>query len=621
MQRRQRAVGWRQMLPGIGRVLGRFVPYLRQHKGLLAGAGAALMAATLFRILEPWPLKFVIDRVVVTEPGGTGSGIAWIDSLPPMTLLTLCAAGLVATLGLRALMTYLSTVGFALAGNRVLTAVRRDLFRHLQRLSPSFHDRARSGDLTLRVVGDVGLLKEATVTAILPLLANGLVLAAMIGVMMWLNWQLALVAFLPLPLLWLATVRIGRRLQTVSREQRAREGAMAAATAESMGAIRLVQAFSLEDRLGKAFDAQNGKSLTEGVRAKRLAAGLERGVDVLIAFAMALVLWYGAVLVLRGALTPGDLIVFLTYLKNSFRPIRDHAKYTARFAKATAAGERIVDILEIEPEIRDRPDARAAPRLLGAVRFENVSFAYPGRGGRLEGIDLALAPGERVALVGPSGAGKSTLAAMPLRFYDPQAGRILLDGMDIRDLTLESVRGQIGIVLQDNLLIAGSVRDNIALAVEDATQAEVETAARLANAHDFIVRLADGYATPIGERGATLSAGQRQRIAIARAILRDNPILVLDEPTTGLDRRSEDAVIEALLRATRGRTTLLVTHDLELAAEMDRVIVLAAGRIVESGPAAPLLAAGGPFASLWAAGGERRSAARMKERNGHAVAC
>lgn len=599
--RRSRPLKLRETATGLRRVMHHIVPYLPAYRRLLVGAALALLGATLMRLLEPWPLKLVIDRVMVAAPADGTSGIAFIDALPPETLLLACAAAVVVTIGVRALLEYSSTIGFALAGNKILTQLRHDLYRHLQRLSLSFHNRARTGDLTMRMVTDVGIMREAAVTAVLPLITHVLILVGMVAVMLWLNWQLALIALMPMPILLLTTVKLGRRIQAISRKQRGREGNIAAATAESMAGIRVVQALSLEDRMAATFASHNDQSLKEGVKAKRLAAGLERTADLLVALSTALVLWFGTKLVLRGELTPGDLIVFLAYLKNAFKPVRDFAKYSARLAKASAAGERVVDILEEEPTVRDAPDAVPAPPLVGPIRYEKVAFDYGKGRPVLDGIDLTLEPGRMIALVGASGAGKSTLASLLMRLYDPTAGRIHFDDRDLREFTLDSLRGQISVLLQDSLLFSDTVRENIALAAPGASQDEIEAAARLANAHAFIERMPDGYDTVLTERGTSLSTGERQRLAIARAALRESPILILDEPTVGLDRENERLVIEALRRLARGRSVLLITHDLDFAAEADEIALLDRGRILERGRHEELLRAKGGYSALYRA--------------------
>jgi ATP-binding cassette subfamily B protein len=475
------------------------------------------------------------------------------------------------------------------------------LFRHLQTLSLAFHHRARGGDLVVRMIGDIGMVQEVAVTAVLPILGNLLVLIGMFSVMLWLDTQLALLAVATLPLLGLATWHRGRRIHAAARQTRKREGAMAATASESMTAIKTIQSMSLDERFTDAFVSHNSASLKEGVKVKRLSAGLERGIDVLVAVATALVLWFGARRVLAQELSPGELLVFLFYLKSAFRPLRDAAKFGARLAKAAAAGERVLEIFETIPAVQDLPDAIVAPPLRGEIRFENVGFAYEGAAPSLCDVDLRIEPGCHVALVGPSGSGKSTLTSLVLRLYDPAQGRVLIDGHDLRALTQTSLRSQISVVLQDTLLFATSVRENIAYGAKGVSEDDIEAAARLANADAFIRALPQGYDTVLGERGSTLSNGQRQRLAIARAAVRDCPILILDEPTAGLDRENELLVTEALRRLAEHRTTLHVTHRSAAARQADRVLFIEHGRIVDDGRHAALMRRNDRYASFWQA--------------------
>jgi ATP-binding cassette, subfamily B, bacterial len=582
----------------MGRIIQKFLPQIRKQRTLLTVSFLALLAETAMRLLEPWPLKFIFDRIILPGFRPDAVGVPFLNTLSPMALLTLLTLALIAIAFLRGAAAYSSTAGMAIAATHVMTDIRGNLYSHLQRLSLGFHNKAKSGDLITRVTYDIERLREVTVVAALPLLTNVLTLVGMLGVMFWLNWELALISMAIFPIFLLSTVRISKKIQKVARRQRKREGAMAAVAAEAMGAIKVVQALSLEERLEQSFSSQNQESLKEGAQAQRLSAGLERTVEVLVAIATALVLWRGVQLVLRGTLTPGDLLVFTTYLKVAFKPMRQLAKYTGQISKATASGERIVDLLETVPDVRDLRGATDAPPFRGAVRFERVAFGYEDRT-ILQDLNFKAQPGQQVALVGPSGGGKSTLVSLLMRFYDPLEGRVMIDGHDIREYKIDSLRQQISIVLQDSVLFATSVRENIAYGYLDASEEQIIAAAKLANAHDFITQLPQGYDTVLAERGATLSGGQRQRIAIARAAVRQSPIVILDEPTTGLDNESERLVNEALERLTRDRTTFVISHNLRATEAVDQILYIEDGTILERGSHDDLMQRDGKYAHLY----------------------
>jgi len=558
-----------ESLPGLSRVLIYFWPWIRRERSLIATSLLSLMAAVLMRLAEPWPLKFVIDRLVASgTAAGSGAGSP-LDTIGTTWLLALCATAVLLVSGLRAFFDYQQRVGMARIGNRVLRRVRTDVYVHVQSLSLAFHNRTRSGDLIVRVTRDVSLLRDVASTAMLPLAASLLIFVGMISIMLVLQWQLALLSLLTLPLFWLSTVRLSRGIRQAARKQRAREGAMAATAAESITAIRDVQALSLQESFTDDFQSRNVASQKEELKAAKLSAKLGRTVDVLLAVATALVLGYGGMRAMNGAMSPGDLLVFLTYLRRAFRPAKDLAKHAGRLSKAAAAGERVMAILERAPEVRDLPGAIAAPRFRGSISFDGVSFGYEPGHPVVQDVSFRIEPGQLVGLTGPSGCGKSTLISLLLRLYDPLSGSVQVDGRDIRDYTVASFRAQFSVVLQDTMLFAGTVRDNIACVLAEATPEQVEQAARDADADSFIRTLPDGYETRVGERGATLSKGQRQRIAIARAALRRSPILLLDEPSTGLDDENARKVAAALSRVCRGATTLLVTHDPRLLEQAD----------------------------------------------------
>jgi ATP-binding cassette, subfamily B, bacterial len=586
------------ILPGIWHMLVKFWPQIRTRKFLIGSSMLALSAETALGLLEPWPLKFIFDDVLLSNTNVVPEHVAFLN-LPPTWLLAVLVSSIVAIAVLRSITSYLSTYGMALAAIQVLSEVRSNLYSHIQRLSLSFHQQFKSGDLITRVTYDIERLRLVTIKTALPFLANVITIVGMLGVMFWLNWELALISLTVFPLFSLTTTRIVGRIRKMTKKHRRTEGMIADTTSEMLGAIKVVQALSLHEMLEQNFLYQNTKSLDEGAQSLKLATFLEGLVKVLMALVLALVVWRSSLLVVQKVLTPGDVLIFVNYLKTAFEPMRQITKQISQIAKATASGERVIDILDYEPNVRDLPGAKMAHPFYGAVQFEQVSFGYDPNRCVLKKLDLSVEPGQQVALVGPSGSGKSTLVSLILRLYDPVTGRILIDGQDIRHYKLDSLRQQISVVMQDSVLFAVSIRENITYGRLGATEQEIERAARLANAHDFIMDLPDGYDTIVGERGGGLSGGQRQRIAIARAAIRQSPIVILDEPTTGLDSASEHAVNEALNRLTRGSTTFLISHNLRAVEHADQILYVEKGSILEQGTHAELMRQSERYAALY----------------------
>ena len=572
---------------------------LKERRLALSLAAVALLGVVLADVLAPWPLKIIFDHILLAKPLPPTLALLqpvldW-GTWPALTVATLAIAAIALAGGVLA---YLQLYTTAKVGHRITWRLRGELFAHLQRLSLAFHRDSRSGELLTKVAGDTNLLRDMFSDWALTLGRHALTLVAMLSVMFLLNWQLALVVAATLPPLLGVIFVLNRRVKASVREQRKHEGLMATRLNEVLSSIALVQAFGRhtyeEDRFSREIEA----NYESGMRTTRTTGAIVKAIAVISAAGTAITVLLGAHEVLVGRLTPGELLVFITYVTSLYKPVRDLGRLSAKFSRASVSAQRVAEILDHEPDIADAPDALELKRPAGEIVFENVSFGYGAGRPVFDSLSLRIAAGERVALVGPSGAGKSTLLNLLLRLYEPTAGRVLIDGIDIRRFTRDSLRREIGIVLQDNILFGVSVRENIAYGRPDAPLDAIEAAARSARAHEFIVDLPEGYDTEIGERGATLSGGQRQRLCLARALVKEPAILVMDEPTASIDAVSARLVNEAVARVHRNRTLIVISHEYSDMASYDRILVLQNGRLVESGAHEALLKARGTYLAL-----------------------
>ena len=558
-------------------------PYVRLHWPALFGSGAMAVVLALAELAAPWPLKIVLDHIILGHEGAFELGGE------ELTLLG-AAAGLVLAIAfVSALGENLSKLWLQRAGERISHEMRTNVYDHLQRLSLRFHEQRQTGDLVTRVTGDANSVGDMFATSLGNLVQAGVLLVGMLVVTLVLDPVLALVWLAVVPFLGVTAFRFRAKIKATAKRQRAQEGAIASLANEALSAVAVVKVFGSERYERERVEERSEERMQIGMEASRLQAHFNSLIGLLSAFGTAAVVVLGVFRVAAGAITPGDLIVFASYARKVDSPLRHIAREAARIAKSMARAERIGEILAADEVLPEGPHAYAGPRARGEIVFENVSFGYTRAREALEGVTLRIPAGSRVALIGPSGAGKSTLGALAARLYDPTSGRVLLDGRDLRDCSLDWLRSQVGLLLQDTALFTGTVEDNIAYGAEVDPEA-VSAAARAAAADDFVSLLPDGYGTELGPRGVGLSGGQRQRIGIARTLLRNPPILLLDEPTTALDAKAEAELLEGLERLMRGRTTILVTHSLDLARRADRVVVLEGGRIVAEGPPEEVLA-------------------------------
>jgi subfamily B ATP-binding cassette protein MsbA len=571
----------------------------------------AMVGEALASLLEPWPLKIVLDNVLLGKEGHAAV-MRWIHASigsDPITMLKFACFAVLAIAVLDAGSSYAEKYLTTSVGQWISYDLRQHIYAHIQKLSLAFHDNKRTGDLISRVTDDVDSIQSFITSGFLGIAINILTLLGMIGVMFAMNWRFTLIALSVTPPLFFVVYSYTRRIKKASRAVRKKEGEVTSVVEEVLSSMRVVKAFAREDYEVERLEHASRESVEIALRARGLKAKLTPFVDIFVAIGTCLVLWFGARLVMSSRLSAGELFVFISYLSKMYKPMRELSKMTDTYTKASVGYERIREIVETDKEIKDTRGAIKAPRFKGDIEFDRVSFHYTPDTPVLDSVSLHIEPGQVAALVGPTGAGKTSVISLIARFYDPISGVVKIDGRDVRHYKQQSLRQQMSFVLQETVLFHGTIWENIAYGKPEASAEEIVRAAELANASEFIEKLPQRYDTLVGERGVTLSGGQRQRIAIARAVIRDSPILILDEPTSGLDAASEKLVFEALdrLMETRNKpgekkkgpyTVIVIAHRLSTIRRADMIFVVADGKIAESGKHEDLLKRGGRYAEL-----------------------
>ena len=567
---------------------------LRPHKRALWLGLLAIAGESVADVLQPWPLKVVLDNVI-SHKGEHG----WLTRMihryigrdAMHILLAACVAVMVIAL-MDAVCTYGEKWVTTTVGQWVSHDLRRALYARVQRLSLAYHDQSKTGDLISRVTDDIDAIQTFIVSGLLSIVVDIATIVGMIGVMFYLSWQLTLIAMTVVPILFTIVYVYTRKVKKYSRAVRKQEGKMISVVQEVLGSIRVVKAFARENYEIQRLEGESLETVEAALKARRLKARLVPLVSIVTGVGTALVLYFGGKHAVADAIAAGGgtIVVFLAYIKNMYKPMQDISKIMDSYTKADVGYERIKEVIEVEDEMRDAPDAQNAPKLRGDIDFEDVNFCYNSDQPILSDINLHVKAGTTVAIVGPTGSGKTTLVNLIPRFYDVTSGAVKVDGIDVRKLKQRSLREQISLVLQDTVLFSGTIWDNIAYGWPTASYADIVRAAEAANAAEFIDKLPQKYDTLVGERGLTLSGGQRQRIAIARAIVRNSPILILDEPSSGLDAASEQLVFEALDRLMETKTSIVIAHRLSTIRKASCIYVVKDGRIVEHGTHDELIA-------------------------------
>jgi ATP-binding cassette subfamily B protein/subfamily B ATP-binding cassette protein MsbA len=569
--------------------------YLRPYRLRFVIAIVHVLLISACELLKPWPLKLIVDNVVTGVP----VGIPGLGTSSGHALLATVCVGLVLLYALLALLSVVNNVTTIGIGQGMVNDFRRDLYQHLQRLSLRFHSGREVGDLLYRVMADTFAIQTLSMNGVFPIITSATMFCGMVAVMLRMDWQLTLIALAVCPLIFVGISLMGKRISAVAIDARQKESHLYSVTQRGISAIRVIQAFTTEDEEARRFVTSSGESLRANLRLYVLQTVYSSVINVVVAAGTALVLWFGATHVLAGTLTLGQVLVFTTYLASLYAPINSVSQTVGMVQGAAAGARRVLEILETEPDLPDGRRVIDPATLRGEVRFEDVTFEYVGGRPVLHDVNVTARAGEVLAIVGPTGVGKSTLVSLVGRFYDPAAGRVLLDGVDVREYQLRELRSRIAMVLQPALVFPTTLRENIAYGSPFASDEEVARAARMAQLDGFLARLPQGLETPVGEQGATVSDGERQRITIARAILRDAPLLILDEPTSALDAETEALIIAALQELMRGRTTFVIAHRLSTIRHADQIIVLRDGTVAERGTFDDLVARGGAFTRLY----------------------
>jgi subfamily B ATP-binding cassette protein MsbA len=583
------------------RSLWRYRQFASPFRWRLALGGILVLIVAGAGILQPWPLKIIVDNVLRSKPlhGPLAGVFPRFVRRDPDALLIAAVVSLLALVVLGALAEYTSTRLLDGVGERMMATVRERLYAHLQRLSLAYHDSQRAGDLTTRVISDVEHLQEMIVGALSLLIPNLAILLGIAAIMIAVDWEFSLLALSVAPLMFFTVHRYTMRIKSAARTARRKESEVASLVTETLQSVRVVQAYTLEPRHLREFQSRNDERMSAGLTVIDNQARLSPLIDVIVTIGTVLVLVVGVHRVRTGTMTLGLLLVFNAYLSQLYKPMRTLSKLASVFSKGQAGAERIEEVLATDIIVPERPHARPAPRLQGTIRFENVTFGYQPNHPVLHDVTLEMRAGERVALVGPTGAGKSTIIGLVPRLYDPWSGRVTIDGVDVKEYTLASLRAQVAFVLQDSILFHGSLFDNIAAGAPRASIEAVVDAARAAYVDEFVNDLPDGYSTIVSERGTTLSGGQRQRIAIARALVRNAPIVILDEPMSSLDSLSERHVMRAVDNLMDGRTVIVIAHRFSTLRDADRIFVVDHGTIVDSGTHAELDAHDGLYRAMY----------------------